>query len=426
MAMTCSQEMSKTMTIYDRGITFPVGFKAAAVRAGLKSKNLDLVAIVSETQAAAAGVFTQNLAQAASVGYSKKIVQGGYARAILCNAGNANACTGPQGEKDNQEMANLFVEAFSSNPPTLQPSNPPTLDLIADEVLVASTGVIGRPMPMDKLRAAIPLLAEKISHGESQDSEVASAIMTTDLKPKQIAVELYSEDWEAPIRIGGVAKGSGMIAPNMATTLCFITTDADVEPGPLQSALTAAIDKTFNRITVDGDTSTNDMCLFLANGASGVKIEAGDPLFQAGLHFVCGHLAKEVARDGEGATKLVAVTVSGTETEADAAKLAKTIAESPLVKTALFGCDPNWGRIVAAAGRAGIAFDPNQAAVWLGEHQTFGNGAGLTFDKNKVHDYLKNPEVDLIVNVGEGAGKATVWTCDYSYDYIRINAEYHT
>jgi glutamate N-acetyltransferase/amino-acid N-acetyltransferase len=219
-----------------------------------------------------------------------------------------------------------------------------------------------------------------------------------------------------------------MIAPNMATTLGFVTTDAQIEPQLLQMALWKAIEKSYNRITVDGDTSTNDMVLVLANGASGNTVTSAEGYeeFYAGLEHVLQYLAKEIARDGEGATKLVSVTVKGAESEQGAQKIAKTIAESPLVKTALFGSDPNWGRIMAAAGRAGVPFNPGESSVWLGEHQVFAYGTGTKFDADGAHDYLKSSEVDLVVTVGRGTGECTYWTCDYSYDYIKINAEYHT
>jgi len=292
--------------------------------------------------------------------------------------------------------------------------------------LVASTGVIGRAIEMGKVRKAISALSVSLGKGIESDDEAAKAIMTTDTRTKQLALEIQTDNGQ--VRIGGVAKGSGMIAPNMATTLCFLTTDASISSSALQQALSVAIEKTFNRITVDGDTSTNDMCLLMANGASGVSVENGKAFAQFcdALHTVCLHLAKEVVRDGEGATKVAAITVSDAPTEADAAKIAKTIAESPLLKTALFGCDPNWGRIIAAAGRAGISFDYNQASVSIGPHQVFEKGEGCRFEKSAVRDYLRQPEVSVNVNLATGNERATVWTCDYSYDYIRINASYTT
>jgi glutamate N-acetyltransferase / amino-acid N-acetyltransferase len=396
-----------------RGVTFAKGFKSGSVWAGLKSKTEDLVLIVSDKPASAAGVFTTNLLQASSVTYSRKIITTGRAQAIFCNAGNANACNGEQGDKDNLQCAQLSAKA---------------LGLETDQVLVASTGVIGRLMPMEKIEAGVPLAASALVASAEIDERTSKAILTTDTRPKMIAVEVNTPGWAAPIRIGGITKGSGMIAPNMATTLGFITTDAQIEPQLLQMALWKAIEKSYNRITVDGDTSTNDMVLVLANGASGnsVTSDSGYDEFYAGLEHVLQYLAKEIARDGEGATKLVSVTVKGAESEQGAQKIAKTIAESPLVKTALFGSDPNWGRIMAAAGRAGVPFNPTESSVWLGEYQVFAHGTGTKFDNDGAHAYLKSSEVDLVVTVGRGTSECTYWTCDYSYDYIKINAEYHT
>jgi glutamate N-acetyltransferase/amino-acid N-acetyltransferase len=396
-----------------RGVSFPRGFRVSSVRAGLKSRNKDLILILSETPASAAGVFTTNLVHAASVDYSKRVVAEGVAQAIFANAGNANACTGPQGEADNLRCAELTANA---------------LGLHSSSVLVASTGVIGRPMPMEKIETALPSAADGLSASAEADVEAARAILTTDTRPKKIALEVRSLHWEGAIRIAGIAKGSGMIAPNMATTLCFVTTDAKIRPNLLQGALWKSTEKSFNRVTVDGDTSTNDMVLVLANGASGQDVNQGAALsdFCAALDHVLLYLAKEVARDGEGATKLIQVTVRGAANEASAAKVAKTIAESPLVKTALFGCDPNWGRIMAAAGRAGVPFNPIQADAFLGGHQVFVQGKGAAFDPDEVHAYLKNSEIELTVSLGTGPGEATYWTCDYSYDYVKINAEYHT
>ncbi len=413
MALKTDMEPQVFQQVAGRGVTFPHGFKVASVRAGLKSRHRDLVLIVSDTPATAAGVFTTNLVHAACVDYSKKIVAEGVAQAIFANAGNANACTGEQGEKDNLACAVLTSAA---------------LGIKAEHVLVGSTGVIGRPMPMEKVEAALPEAAKVLSDEAEADVEAARAILTTDTRPKKIAIEVRSPHWEGPIRLGGIAKGSGMIAPNMATTLGFITTDAKIDAHLLQGALWKAIERSFNRITVDGDTSTNDMVLVLANGASGNAVKQGQGFeeFYNALEHVCLFLAKEVARDGEGATKLVKVSVSGAGSESEAAKVAKTIAESPLVKTALFGNDPNWGRIMAAAGRAGVIFNPKEAHAWLGEHQVFVGGERAEFDPDTVHDYLKASEIEISVSIGSGPGEATFWTCDYSYDYVKINAEYHT
>jgi len=398
----------------ERGVTFPSGFKAAGARCGLKSKNDDLALIVSDVPATVAGVFTTNLVAASSVPYSKRVVTSGVARAIFCKAGNANACTGPEGERHTGQCA----EAVAT-----------LLGLQNDEILVAATGVIGKPLDIDKVLNGLPALADRLGSGAQADTKVSRAILTTDTRPKQVAAEVTSPYWAGSLRIGGICKGSGMIAPNMATTLCFMTTDAAIPAPLLRLAFGEAMDKSFNRITVDGDTSTNDMALILASGAGSVVIEEVGPAFcafQEALNAVCLYLAKEVVRDGEGATKLVEISVSGTASEEDAVKIAKTVAESPLVKTALFGCDPNWGRIVAAAGRAGVAFDPSHLLVRLGDIEIFSEGRGQRFDKKAAHEYLKNSEVVIQLQLDQGPGEAKVWTCDYSYDYIRINAEYHT
>lgn len=396
------------------GVTHPEGFMAAGVRCGLKTEGNDLALIVCENAAAAAGTFTTNRVHASCVRYSRRIVQAGQARAVLCNAGNANACNGERGDRDNLRMAEMAARGLGVSP---------------DEVLTASTGVIGHPLPMEKLEAGIPEAVARLARSPETDREVARAIMTTDTRPKSLAVTVKSDHWTGPLRIGGACKGAGMIAPNMATMLCFLTTDAQIPSSLLQKALSDVVRRTFNRLTVDGDTSTNDMVLLLASGASACRMaEEGLAFedFREALERVCRHLAREVARDGEGATKLVEVTVRDAPSEEDAARIAKTIAESPLVKTALYGCDPNWGRIMAAAGRSGVAFDPDRAVLHLGEICVFHNGQGTSFDTNTAHASLSAPEVTLLLDLHSGSAEATVWTCDFSYEYVKINAEYHT
>lgn len=396
------------------GITWPLGFLAAGTHSGLKFKNLDTALIVSDRPAAAAGTFTQNVVVASSVEYSRRLVKAGAARAIFCISGNANACTGEEGEQHTIAKAKMTAQA---------------LHLDFNEVLIAATGVIGKPLPIDKLATGIPKAARALKSGPDVDENVGAAMLTTDLRVKQIALTLTSPDFEGEVRIGAVAKGSGMIAPNMATTLCFVTTDAKIDAGVLQTAFSEAIETTFNRITVDGDTSTNDMALILANGASDVAIPASGPaydLFQEGVHQALEALAKEIARDGEGATKLVEVAVTSAITEDAAKAIAKTVAESPLVKTALFGADPNWGRIVAAAGRAGAPFNPKMLTVKIGHITVFANGMGAPFDKSAASKLLKEKDVKLSIDLAQGDFSATFWTCDFSYDYVRINAEYHT
>lgn len=398
----------------EAGVTFPEGFVAAGVRCGLKTEGNDLALIVSESAASVAGVFTTNRVQASSVRYSRRVVRAGRARAILCNAGNANACNGERGENDTHALAEMTARR---------------LNISSGEVLIASTGIIGHPLPMEKLEAGVPDAVEALNREGETDSQVARAIMTTDTRPKQIAITCDTDHWTGPIRMGGVCKGSGMIAPNMATMLCFITTDARIPSPLLQKALSQAVERTFNRMTVDGDTSTNDMVLLLASGMGAGQISREGAAFDdfcEALERVCRHLAREVARDGEGATKLAEIVVRGAPTEEGAVKIARTIAESPLVKTALYGCDPNWGRILMAAGRAGVAFSPESIEVLLGDICVCRDGQGVPFDAQAAHDYLGESEVRLLIDLHVGDAQATVWTCDYSYDYIKINAEYHT
>ncbi len=399
---------------HDAGVTFPEGFVASGVRCGLKTEGPDLALIVCDGDAPVAGVFTTNLVQASCVRYSRRVVQGGVARAILCNAGNANACNGDQGDRDTLTMAEITGRLLGVDP---------------RHVLIASTGVIGHPLPMARLEQGIPAAVEALDRNHGADLQVAQAIMTTDLRRKMIAATCRSDNWRGEVAVGGVCKGSGMIAPNMATMLCFLTTDAML-PGPLlQSALQRAVARSFNRVTVDGDTSTNDMVLLLAGGSGPVDISEAGPAFEdfaEALTRVCTYLAREIARDGEGATKLVEVAVQGSASEADAERVARTIAESPLVKTALFGCDPNWGRILAAAGRSGVQFDPDRARVCIGTIEVYAEGTSRPFDRDAAHEYLTEEEVRIVVDLGSGSASATVWTCDFSYDYVRINAEYHT
>jgi glutamate N-acetyltransferase/amino-acid N-acetyltransferase len=398
----------------EAGITYPEGFVAAGVRCGLKTHGEDLALIVSDSASAVAGVFTTNRVQAACVQYSRRVVKSGTARAILVNAGNANACNGERGEADNRTLAE-WVSRRLNIPP--------------DAVLTASTGIIGHPMPMDRLEHGIADAVAALDRQEQTDQTLAHAIMTTDLVPKLCAVEADSDQWVAPIRIGGMCKGSGMIAPNMATMLAFLTTDARLPAPLLQEALRRAVAVSFNCVTVDGDTSTNDMCLLLASGMGEGEISRqGDAFedFVEALSRVCITLAKKIARDGEGATKLVEIVVRGAATEAGAHTIAKTVAESPLVKTALFGNDPNWGRLLMAAGRAGVPFDPNRIDVHIGEHTVCAQGGSVEFDQAGAHDYLQGKEVQIVLDLTVGDECATVWTCDFSYDYVKINAEYHT
>ena len=398
----------------ESGVTFPEGFVASGVRCGLKTAGDDLALLVSDSAASVAGVFTTNRVQAACVQYSRRVIKNGTARALICNAGNANACNGEQGDADNRTLAEWVSRR---------------LNIAPDSVLTASTGIIGHRLPMEKLQAGIDEAVGALDRDPETDSRIAHAIMTTDTRPKMFAVEADSSQWVAPIRFGGMCKGAGMIAPNMATMLAFLTTDARLPAPLLQEALNRAVAQSFNSVTIDGDTSTNDMCILMASGMGQGEISRqsdGFEDFVEALTRVSIALARQIAADGEGATKLVEVVVRGAATETGARKIAKTIAESPLVKTALFGNDPNWGRILMAAGRAGVPFDPGYLDVYLGPIQVFSAGGGQDFDRDAANQYLKSSEVQIVLDLNMGDDAATVWTCDYSYDYIKINAEYHT
>ncbi|HEY9877037.1 MAG TPA: bifunctional ornithine acetyltransferase/N-acetylglutamate synthase [Leptolyngbyaceae cyanobacterium] len=404
------------------GVTAPKGFKAAGITAGLKPSGApDLALIVSEGDAIAAGVFTTSHVRAACVDYCRQRLEArSTARAILVNAGQANACTGNQGWVDAVESADAVAKA---------------LNIPGDSVLIASTGVIGQRIKMDALKAGIPNLVAALS--EDGSDAAANAIITTDLVPKAIALETTVDD--RPVRIGGISKGSGMIHPNMATMLAFVTCDAAVSPPLWQDMLRRAANKSFNQITVDGDTSTNDSLIALANGESRTPAitDAGpeSDKLEAMLTEVCIYLAKAIARDGEGATCLVEVTVSGAVNDAAARQVARTIAGSSLVKSAIFGRDPNWGRIAGAAGRAGITFDQNDLRVQLGDFVLMEHGQPLPFDRPAASaylkqaaagEYLKTDTVAIAVTIGSGTGTGMAWGCDLSYDYVKINAEYTT
>ncbi len=404
------------------GVTAPRGYRAAGIAAGLKPSGApDLALILSEVDAIAAGVFTTSQVRAACVDYCRQQLQAKPStRAILCNAGQANAATGEQGWKDALESAEVLANA---------------LNIAPESILLASTGVIGQRIKMDALKAGIPQLLAEAS--ESGGDAAARAIITTDLVPKSIALETTLGD--RPIRIGGISKGSGMIHPNMATMLAFVTCDAVVSPPLWQEMLSRAANRSFNQITVDGDTSTNDTLIALANGQSRTPAitnpgPEADKL-EAMLTAVCQHLAKAVARDGEGATCLIEVQVSGASDEAAASEVAKTIVGSSLVKSAIFGRDPNWGRIAAAAGRAGVRFEQENLRIQLGNFLLMEKGQPLSFDRAAASaylkqvpqgQYLKEDTVLIDVKIGEGPGAAKAWGCDLSYDYVKINAEYTT
>lgn len=395
------------------GVTAPSGFRASGLHCGIKASGKpDLSLIVSDTTASAAGVFTVNLAKAAPVYLCQDHLAAshGTARAIVTNSGCANACTGPRGEADAREMAQLTAAAVGCN---------------KEHVLVASTGVIGVNLKMDAIRGGIPMAVKALD--AKGGAAAARAIMTTDPFPKEYSVEVDTVLFGS-FRVGGMCKGSGMIEPRMATMLGYLTTDAAVEPAMLRRALIEACRFTFNAITVDGEPSTNDCVFALANGASGVAINENlYPKLVEGLRAVAHELALGIVRGGEGATKLVAITVTGAATDADAWMAAKAIANSPLVKTAVHGGDPNWGRLVAAAGRSGAAFVLGGARVQIGSLVLFEHGGPFDELAPQAAEYLMGKDLQIEVNLGTGGShRATVWTCDLSSEYVKINAEYRT
>ena len=399
------------------GITAPEGFQAAGITAGLKASGKpDLSLLLAPAGAVCAGTFTTSLVRAACVDLCAERLQasGGRARAVLSNSGQANACTGDRGLIDSQRATQAMADR---------------LGLAAEEVLICSTGVIGVPIPMDTLLAGLDPLAEALS--SEGGAAAATAILTTDLIDKQIALEANLGG--QTVRIGGMAKGSGMIHPNMATMLGYLSCDTGVPAEVWQAMVRRAVDRSFNAITVDGDTSTNDTYLAFAAGEP-LNPEHFDAL-EAGLTAVSQHLAKAIARDGEGATCLLEVQVEGANDDAAARAIARTICGSSLVKCAVHGRDPNWGRIVAAAGRAGVPMDPDAVALWLGDHQLMAAGQPLAFDRpaasaymrdRAAGTYLQDDTVLIRIQVGAGSGCGCAWGCDLSDQYVRINADYTT
>ena len=403
---------TKIEIISEGGVTSPLGFCAGATYTGIKKKSkdvLDLSILYSEVSCTAAAVFTTNKIKAAPVILDEKKLQTGKARAVVINSGCANACTGEQGMAAAIATAELAAKS---------------LGISSEEVLVASTGVIGVQLPMDKIKIGI----DRIALSREGGHDLTRAIMTTDTRPKEFAVKVKSGISE--FTLGGTCKGAGMIHPNMATMLCFLTTDALIKDDFLKACLKEAADASFNMISVDGDTSTNDMVLLLANGLAGNKIiDRGSALaedFRQALEQVCLHLAKCIARDGEGATRLIEAVVNGAKNVADARLAARTVVSSPLVKTAVHGCDPNWGRIIAAAGRSGAEVVPEKSDVYIGEMCLLKSGIPLPFDKKAAAALLNQGEVFLRVDLNLGEASAKAWGCDLSEEYVVINSEYTT
>ena len=394
------------------GVAYPQGFKAAGVRAGIKKNgNLDVAVIHTERKAAVAGVFTKNLVAAAPVHLSKIVVGTGTAHAVVANAGCANACTGEQGIRDAEKMAQVAADELHCN---------------RDDVIVASTGLIGSNLPMDKMTAGIKHAVKELSREGSVNA--GNAIVTTDTYSKACATEVTIGGVE--VRFGAIAKGSGMIRPDMATMLCFITTDADIDQKLLQTALSDATEVSFNCISVDGDMSTNDTVVVLANGAAGnKKIVAKDSDYEKffeTLKNLCVELAKRIAADGEGATKFLTINVTGAKTFADAKRVGMSVANSPLVKTAFFGQDPNPGRTICAVGYAGVAFVPEKISIAFGGLNVYADGLVTKFDEDAMRKVLAAHDIVVDIELGLGNVAATVYTCDLSYEYVKINGEYTT
>jgi len=412
MADTIAAARHAPIAPIDGGITAPTGFRSAGVHCGIKANPgaLDLAVLAVDTFASMAGVFTTNLAQAAPVLVSKRHldVNQGVGCAIVVNSGCANACTGESGLANARRMAEEVARALGCQP---------------EQVLVASTGVIGVGLNMERVTAGIHDACSSLAHGNG--GATARAIMTTDPFPKEHAVRVTTA--RGAFSVGGMAKGSGMIEPNMATMLGFLSTDAQVTPTLLRRALRESARDTFNAITVDGECSTNDSLFVMASGTSGVVID--DELYPAlldGLLAVSRPLALGIVRGGEGATKVIGVTVHDARTAEDARKIARTIANSPLVKTAVHGADPNWGRIVAAAGRAGVALDFDQVTVRIGGILLFDHGLPRDEAASSAVEILKRDTIDIAVSLGAGDASATIWGCDLSAEYVRINGEYRT
>ena len=390
-------------------IASPLGFHAAGIHCGLKKKKLDLGWIYSETPASVAGVFTTNQVQAAPIKQSKAVVQAGKIQAVIVNSGNANACTGEQGLHNAQTMQQLAGAQ---------------LDIAPELVAVASTGVIGHQLDMAKITSGVTALKQTAE----QAAHFQQAILTTDTIEKSVTVKTVIADQE--VIISGCAKGSGMIHPNMATMLGFVTTDAAISSELLQTALKELTEVTFNQITVDGDTSTNDMVLVLANGMAGnpemTTVTTDYEQFKAALAWVMTELAKLIAKDGEGATKLIEVNVVGAQTAIAARMIAKSIVGSMLVKSAIFGKDPNWGRILCAVGYSGIEFDPATVTIELAGITVFEKGEPLAFDQTQMAENLAAEAVNITVKLAAGVATGQAWGCDLTYDYVKINALYHT
>ncbi|MDE7220869.1 MAG: bifunctional ornithine acetyltransferase/N-acetylglutamate synthase [Oscillospiraceae bacterium] len=401
------------------GVCAAQGFRAAGLHVGVKTHNTskkDLGLIVSDVPCTAAAMFTKNVVKAAPIHVTKAHLAQGKVRAIIANSGNANACA-PQGEENAEKMCAAAAKAIGCTP---------------EEVLVASTGVIGQTLKVDVIENGVPELYGLLEHSAAGSDGAAHAIMTTDTVKKEFAGEVIIGGKE--VHIGGIAKGSGMIHPNMGTMLCFITTDCAISQEMLQEALQEVVHTTFNRISVDGDTSTNDTCCILANGMASNKeiTEKNDNYvdFVMKLHEICYLLARSMAKDGEGAKHLITCTVRGAASEEQAETISKSVISSTLTKAAIFGCDANWGRVLCAMGYSGEKFDPEKVDVAFasdaGEILVCQQGRGLSFDEDLAKKILTEDEVDIEITMAEGDESCTCWGCDITYDYIKINGDYRT
>jgi len=392
-------------------ITSVKGIKAAGINCGIKKERKDLALIYSDVPANVAGTFTLNKVVAAPVIVSKNVInQKNKVKAILVNSGNANACTGTTGFNNALESQYYCAKKLSVNP---------------SEVIVSSTGVIGQQLPMDKLKYGIEMICNQLSLEGGDDA--AEAIMTTDIKKKSFALKVKLS--KGNVTIGGICKGSGMIMPNMATMLSFLTTDADIDSILLQQLLSESVNQSFNKISVDGETSTNDMVILLANGVSKIKIENQSKdliTFQSALTKICQEMAKAVAADGEGATKLITISINNARTKEDADAIAKSMANSPLFKTAMNGNDANWGRILSAAGNSGAEFNPDKVTIKFDDLPILLPNYQLEFDEEEARQVLSKDSVIISIDLNEGKESSTWWTCDFSQEYVKINANYRT
>lgn len=401
------------------GVCAAKGFRAAGIHVGVKTHNVnkkDVALIVSDVPCAAAAVFTTNVVKAAPIHVTKAHLADGKAKAIICNSGNANACA-PKGEENAERMCAAAAKAIGCAP---------------EDVLVASTGVIGQTLKVDVIEEGVPQLYHLLESSEVASDAAAHAIMTTDTVKKEVAVETTVGG--KTVRMGGIAKGSGMIHPNMGTMLCFLTTDCAISPTMIHEALLETAKVSFNRISVDGDTSTNDTCCVLANGLAGNAeiTEKNDDYyaFLEALQALCVQLARMMAKDGEGAKHLITCTVKGAASDHSAEVISKSVISSTLTKAAIFGCDANWGRVLCAMGYSGENFDPDKVDVHFasaaGDIAVCQQGRGLDFDEDLAKKILTEDEIEIHIQMGEGCGACTCWGCDITYDYIKINGDYRT